>query len=179
MIAYKPTREWSRSCKDCNQKISKLISNGNVVNDQDGIGGKRNERHVCPFRLSSGSATDESRIRKNIICRRCKKKFSGRFVDCPDCFKLVCQNCGTFQDWRIDTPRNTCVKCAYPYLDYMEITIYVPETGKYEPKDINWKPVKIQNIPPQKTDCETLNFRSVPYGHVYRLGDKKCRVCGK
>lgn len=178
-FSYKPTREWSISCKDCKQKISKLVSNGHIVNDENGVGGKRNDDHVCPFRLRSGSATDEARIRKKIVCKRCGKQFYGKFVDCPDCFKLVCQKCGTLQDWRIDKPENTCINCGHPYLDWMEITTYDPITGKYIKKDIKWKPVIAEQVP-QISDCETVkNKYGETYGHIYRKGDRKCRVCGK
>lgn len=171
-ISMKPTREWTKNCRDCNQRISKLVETGHIVNDVTGKGGRKGEDHICPNRLGTGSVADEERIKKTFVCVRCSHKFSGKYVDCPRCFKLTCQACGAMQDWRMDAPKNTCIQCAHKYLAWTTISEYVSD-GVYRPKtkeELKWKKVLFKFLPKQETGC-------AQWGHILREGDKKCRVC--
>ena len=189
-MPMRPTRAWTINCRDCKQRISKLLSTGHIINDASGPGGARGEDHICPNRLHTGSAADSQRIAKTLMCHRCLKKFRGRYVDCPFCFKLICQRCGFLQDWLIDTPKNTCNKCGHKYLDWIEVSKYIQlgqavsvtddlngdpmhliVTGTYVKKtadEITYQPVDVPEVK-QIFDCAR-------YGHILRPGDKFCRV---
>jgi hypothetical protein len=171
-FSLKPTRVWTINCRDCKQRISKMVNTGLIINDENGPGGNRGDDHICPNRLRTGSAANLQRIKETIICKRCSRKFPGRHVDCPFCFKLICQACGAIQDWLFDTPKNTCNRCGHPYLAWTEISVYVSD-GIYRrktPEEIGWEPIIAPNVK-QIPGCAN-------WGHILRPGDKNCRVCG-
>ena len=200
-------KDWKEKGTGCGQKISKIENRsdrrfGRIVNEENGPGGGWNEDHICPQRLRTGALSSgyKKRMNMSFMCHRCLKTFKGIFVDCPFCFKLICQACGHQQDYRIDRPENRCNKCGHRYLDFTEVTIFVPlpsskwvdwverikdenhgdyimtgtATGacrKKTEEELNWHPVIAQRGVKQIFDCNR-------YGHITQPGDKNCRVCG-
>ncbi len=188
-------------CKDCDQWIYRNNQTNHITNAVSGVGGNRGQDHICPNRFKSGAVPDQERLKKKYMCHRCLLVYPGRFVDCPFCFKLICQKCGWQQDWVIDEPKNTCGKCGHKYLEWTVVSKLVhsnsrnvvidslggEDEDKRFPKykrllqygthvkktqhELGWRQV----LPPvgvkQIFDCNN-------YGHVLRPKDTKCRVCG-
>ena len=135
MVNQRPTGGPNIECKDCKQLIRVLYGyNGArnvVINVKDGEGGKAQEEHVCPFRLQSGSYADKKRMKKQYLCHRCTKYYSGVFIECPNCFQLQCQRCAKLYPWQLEysasAPKPTreganCPRCGGLYNDLVTIT---------------------------------------------------------
>lgn len=97
-----------RKCKDCPDEI--YWQGKTPKNYKDCSGGKKDKDHICVNRLNAGSTYYEFLSRKILICDRCGSRYPGLFVDCPACFKLMCQACGTLRDWRYDRPAGKKIK---------------------------------------------------------------------
>jgi hypothetical protein len=142
-----------RGYGECGQKLYR-DKDGLVLNAENGRGGIRDERHICPDRLGSQVANDYD-FKAKRWCSRCDKIFFGVFAMCPYCFKLKCTRCGKLRDWRLDVKMAGCsclvemhevepaiyprlaalgikeVKSGYLYSDIVEISHYVPELDRF------------------------------------------------
>lgn len=149
-----------RKCKDCPDEI--YWEGGHPRNYKDCSGGKKDKDHVCVNRLKAGSTYYEYLSKKILKCDRCGQRYAGLFVDCPACFKLMCQACGTLRDWRYDRPTGKkvkvvkedgqevftvtgCAHCGCAYAAFVTVSRLDPNTKKYVKCD-PWDSVKKEPV---------------------------------
>jgi ribosomal protein S27AE len=85
------------------------------------------------FFLGKSKRDTEKEKKRARWCSRCGIKYDANHVDCPQCFRLECQNCHALHMWLYEYPKGVpkplengnCGNCGSVYNEPVTITKFV------------------------------------------------------